>query len=128
MGTTTGFASIAPSGPDGVYSFAPNTTYTGSLSLTRINATDMEVTGTLAGPFGFATHTVTDAFDSASVGMLAFWANSNTFGSSATPGAADNGIDFSKVTVEYIVPEPASLSLLVMGLACAARPPRRPRV
>jgi|SRR5687767_13208854 hypothetical protein len=123
MGTTTGFAQLSPTGPDGAFSFAPNTTYTGSLSLTRTNATDMELTATLAGPFGLATHTVTDPFDSANVGMLAFWANSNVFGSSGTPNTADNGIDFSNVTIEFVpVPEPAAaLPLLTLFLGWATR-------
>jgi hypothetical protein len=121
MGTTTGFTQLSPTGPDGSYTFAPNTQYTGSLTLTRINATEMQLTGTL----GAATHTVTDTFDSADVGMLAFWANSNIFGSSATAGTPDNGIDFSNVQVEFIVPEPASLSLLALGFAMLARPARR---
>jgi hypothetical protein len=109
MGTTTGFAGISPTGPDGAYTFAPNTAYTGSLTLTRTNATDFQVTGTL----GAASHTVTDAFDSTSYGMLAFWANSNTFGSSSTPGEGNNGIDFSNVTIEFIpVPEPATLAMI----------------
>jgi hypothetical protein len=117
MGTTVGFTALSPSGPDGAYTFAPNTQYTGSLTLTRISATDMQITGTL----GAATHTVTDTFDSADVGMLAFWANSNLFGSSATPATADNGIDFSNVKVEFTaVPEPASLSLLTAALGWAA--------
>jgi hypothetical protein len=125
MGTTTGFASISPSGPDGAYTFAPNTTYTGSMTLTRISATDMQVTGTL----GAASHTVTDAFDSTSVGMLAFWANSATFGSSATPGEANNGIDFSNVKVEFIpIPEPATVTLFGMAaLLLAIRAGRRER-
>jgi hypothetical protein len=106
LGTTTGFTNISPSGPDGAYTFAPNTTYTGSITIERINATDFQITGAL----GAATHTVTDAFDSASFGLLAFWANSNTFGSSGTPNTADNGIDFSNVTIEFVpfVPEPAT--------------------
>jgi hypothetical protein len=114
MGTTTGFAQISPTGPDGAYTFAPNTTYTGSLTLTRTSATDMQVTSTL----GTATHSVTDPFDSASVGMLAFWANSNVFGSSATAGTADNGIDFSNVKIEFIaaVPEPSGA---VFGTLCS---------
>jgi hypothetical protein len=113
MGTTTGFTSISPSGPDGAYSFAPNTTYTGSFMITRTSATEMELTGTL----GSATHMVTDTFDSASFGMLAFWANSNVFGSSATPGAADNGIDFTNVRIEFTpIPEPSGVTL---GLAFA---------
>jgi hypothetical protein len=119
MGTTTGFTQISPTGPDGVYAFTPNTQYTGSVTLTRLSATDMQITGTL----GAVTHSVTDAFDSASVGMLAFWANSNVFGTASTPGTADNGIDFSNVKIEIIpVPEPGSLSLLAMvGLGWAAR-------
>ena len=122
MGTTTGFTSIAPSGPDGAYAFAANTAYTGSITITRLNATDLELTATL----GAATHTVNDAFDSADFGMLAFWANSNIFGSSATPDTADNGIDFSNVTIEFVpIPEPASLSVLVLGFGWAARRTRR---
>jgi hypothetical protein len=124
MGTTTGFTQIPPTGPDGAYAFAPNTTYTGSLTITRQSATDMELTGTL----GTATHTLTDAFDSANIGMLAFWSNSNLFGSSATPGEADNGIDFTNVTVEFIpIPEPASLVFVIVGGALAAWPRRARR-
>jgi hypothetical protein len=112
LGTTTGFASISPSGPDGAYVFTPNTTYVGSLEIMRISATEVRVTGTL----GTATHFVTDIFDSTDIGLLAFWANSNTFGSSSTPNTPDNGIDFTNVTIEYIpVPEPGSLSLLAVG-------------
>ena len=112
LGTTTGFTSISPSGPDGAYSFAPNTTYVGSFAIERISATEVRLTGTL----GTATHTVTDTFDSTDIGMLAFWANSNLFGSSGAPNTPDNGIDFTNVTIEYIpVPEPASLTLLAVG-------------
>jgi hypothetical protein len=123
MGTTTGFANISPSGPDGAYTFAANTSYTGSLTITRSSATEMQVTGTL----GAASHSVTDTFDSASFGMLAFWANSNIFGSSATAGTADNGIDFTNVTIEFIpIPEPASLGLA--GLAALAAAAARGRI
>jgi hypothetical protein len=111
MGTTTGFTSFT-SGPDAGYSFAANTTYTGSLTLHRIDDTQMRVSGTL----GNVTHSVTDAFDSADVGMLAFWSNSNLFGSSSTPNTPDNGIDFSNVRIE-IVPEPSAVMLVVVGVA-----------
>jgi len=112
LGTTTGFTAISPSGPDGAYTFAPNTTYTGSFAIERISTTEVRLTGTL----GSATHSVTDAFDSTDIGLLAFWANSNAFGSSGTPNTPDNGIDFTNVTIEFIpVPEPASMTLLAVG-------------
>jgi hypothetical protein len=123
MGTTAGFTNIPPTGPDGAYVFAANTTYTGSFTITRSSATEVELTGTL----GAASHTVTDIFDSADVGMLAFWSNSNLFGSSSAPNTPDNGIDFSNVTIEFIpIPEPASLVLLSMsGLLVASCRRRR---
>ena len=124
MGTTTGFTSLGD-GPNGAYTFAANTQYTGTLTLTRTGATEMTVTGTL----GAATFSIVDpTFDSTDVGMLAFWANSNVFGSSATQNTPDNGIDFSNVQVEFIpAPEPGSLSLLAIGsaLTLARRRARR---
>jgi hypothetical protein len=117
MGTTTGFTQLSPTGPDGAYSFAPNTTYTGTFTIQRISATDVQLTGTL----GSATHTVTDTFDSSSYGMLAFWANSGVFGSSGTPNTADNGIHFSNIKIEFNpVPEPATCWILVAGAVICA--------
>jgi hypothetical protein len=114
MGTTTGFTTLSPTGPDGAFTFAPNTTYTGSFTIERISATELELTGTL----GAASHSVTDVFDSANVGMLVFWANSNIFGSSSTPNTADNGIDFSHVRVEFFpIPEPSAFLLGAMALS-----------
>ena len=105
LGTTTGFTQISPTGPDGAYTIVPNTTYTGSIALTRVSPTELQITGTL----GAATHSVIDVFDSSSYGMLAFWANSNIFGSSATPNTPDNGIDFTNVTITFTpIPEPAT--------------------
>ena len=98
MGTTVGFMNLSPSGPAGAYLFAPDTEYTGSFRLTRKSATEMELTGAL----GTAAHSVTDAFDSHNVGMLAFWSNSNLFGDSNTPGDPNNGLDFSNVTIEFL--------------------------
>jgi hypothetical protein len=123
MGTTESFTQISPTGPDGAFSFTPNTPYVGSFSITRVSATEFDLTATL----GAATHTVTDTFDSDEFGMLAFWANSNTFGSSSTPNTDDNGIDFSNVTIAFIpIPEPTSLLLLcVSGLLLACRRPSR---
>ena len=124
MGTTVGFTSLGD-GPNSVYTFTPNTQYTGTLTLTRTGATEMTVTGTL----GAASFSVVDpTFDSTDVGLLAFWANSNVFGSSPTAGQADNGIDFSNVQVEFIpAPEPGTLSLLAIAstLTLARRRARR---
>jgi hypothetical protein len=120
LGTTTGFTQVMNTGPDAGYTFTPNTQYTGSLMLTRIDDTQFQITGTLGDT---TTYSVTDAFDSPSFGMLAFWANSNIFGSANTPGAADNGIDFSNVKIEYTtsVPEPTSMSVLALGLGWVIR-------
>ena len=115
LGTTTGFTSISPSGADGAYSFAANTQYTGSFTIMRTSATEVELTGTL----GAASHTVADVFDSAGFGMLAFWANANTFGVSNVPGEPDNGIDFSNVRIEFI-PVPGPATLTTAGLAMLA--------
>lgn len=114
MGTTTGFTQLSPTGPDGVYTIAANTTYTGSFAISRYSATELELTATL----GSASHTIVDTFDSASFGMLAFWANSNIFGTSSTPDTANNGIDFSNVKIEFVagIPEASSLSLALLGI------------
>jgi len=106
MGTSTGFTSLGDSA-NGLYTFAASTSYSGSLTITRSSATQLDVKGAL----GAAEFTVTDTFDSASFGFLGFWANSAVFGSSSTAGTADNGIDFTNVKIEFIaaVPEPAML-------------------
>jgi hypothetical protein len=110
MGTTTGFTQLSPTGPDGAFVIAANTTYTGSLTVVRSSATELELTATL----GDASHTITDVFDSDEFGMLAFWANSNIFGSSATPNTPNNGIDFTNVRIEFI-PEPGCVALALLG-------------
>jgi hypothetical protein len=112
MGTTTGFTNLSPTGPDGAFLFAPNTSYTGSFSIRRSSATEVELTATL----GAASHTITDVFDSVDIGMLAFWANSNIFGSSSTPNTPNNGIDFTNVRIEF-VPEPGCCVLALLGCA-----------
>jgi hypothetical protein len=123
MGTTTGFTQLSPTGVDGGYTFAANTTYTGTFTVARINATDMQLTGTL----GSYSHTNTDTFDSADIGMLAFWANSNVFGSASTSGTANNGIDFTNIQVEFLpVPEPATLTMVgIVGLLLTVQTARR---
>ena len=112
MGTNTGFTSLGD-GPGEGFTFDPNTTYTGSFSVRRVSATQMLIGGTLgATSFQLAE----DPFESASYGFLGFWANSNTFGSSSSADTADNGIDFTNVKVELIIPEPATLALFLGAL------------
>ncbi|MEM9752183.1 MAG: PEP-CTERM sorting domain-containing protein [Planctomycetota bacterium] len=112
MSTTTGFANVSPSGPDEGDFWAANTAYDGTLVVQRISATEFEYTATLNG----ITHSVVDStIDSDSFDMLAFHMNSRTFGSSNTQGEADNGLDFSNISVTFDVPEPASAMLLGLG-------------
>ena len=126
LGTTAEWISMG-SGPDANYAFAPNTQYVGVFSVTRTGADSLDIFGSLSqGATLLASHTLSDASGIANhFGLLAFWANSNVFGSSATPGAPDNGIDFSNITVELIVPEPSSAALLLTGLLLVGRSVRR---
>lgn len=117
MAQTADYASL--SGGGNIYSFAANTTYAGVLSLTRTGADTLDLTGTLLqGTTELSTYTATDSSGIVNtLGMLAFQATSGTFGSSGTPGLADNGVDFSNITIEYLpVPEPSSAALLLTGM------------
>jgi hypothetical protein len=102
------------------YSFAANTIYTGVMSVKRTGADTLDLTGTLSqGPTLLSTFTGSDSSGIVStLGMLAFQVGSATFGSSATPNTADNGIDFSNIKIEYTpVPEPSAIALLALGAA-----------
>jgi len=123
MSTTTNFAGISPSGPDEGYTFEPNTTYTGSFEITRINATEMQLRGRL----GNIVYTNTDEFDSDKFSFLGFHVNSSTFGSSSSAGDPDNGIDFSNIKIEVTtIPEP-STCVLALGALLALPGLRRRR-
>ncbi len=111
LGTNTGFTSVGDSDDKG-FTFDPNTTYTGSFSLRRLNATEMVIRSTLGGD----SFNVKDNIESTDYGFLGFWANSNTFGSTSDKSLPDNGIDFTNVTIEHIVPEPSTLALMIGAL------------
>ncbi len=115
LGTSSGFDSLGSGGDP--YSITANTTYIGTFAVTRTGADTADVTSSLLDAAGnlLSTHTESDASDIANnFGMLAFHANSNTFGLLNSPDLPDNGIDFSNVTIE-IIPEPSSLALAAFG-------------
>jgi hypothetical protein len=116
LSTTGDYTSLASGGAS--YSFAANTTYTGVFSLTRTGSDSLDLYGALyQGASLLSSTTVSDVSGIVSnIGMLAFHPNANIFGSSATVGAADNGIDFSNIKIE-VVPEPSTLILAFFGLA-----------
>jgi hypothetical protein len=115
LGTTTGFVQLTAGGS--AYVFAPNTSYTGTYSITK-TATGIDLTGSLSDGSGvLSTFTSNDSSPSTSTfDLLGFHVNANIFGSSSTVNAANNGIDFSNVKIEFTsVPEPSTLLLSGLG-------------
>ncbi len=102
LGTTSEWDSLGGSDEEaGGYKFLPNTEYLAVMSLTRTGDDSMEVFASLSqGGTELDSHIVVDEQAIANnIGMLGFWANSNTFGS--TNGVdPDNGITFSNVMIE----------------------------
>ena len=96
--TESGSFQSFPSGPDAGYQFLPNTVYAGSFTITRLSATELGLTATIGSDIYTAFDVAPDSFD---FGMLAFYVNSNVFGSSNAAGDPDNGIDFSNVAVVF---------------------------
>ena len=122
LSTTADYTTLSTGGS--LYSFAANTTYTGVLTITRTGAGSLDLTSTLfQGATQLSTYTASDASASTtSFGMLAFHANSVTFGSVSTVNTPDNGIDFSNVQIELLpVPEPSAFALLALGSAIVLR-------
>lgn len=121
LSTTTGYVGLGGGGD--VYSFLPNTQYTGVYSIER-TADGVTLAGSIslgsssASPV--STFTTTDDNGTTSTttfDMVAFHVNSNTFGSTTTAGHADNGINFSNITIDVsAVPEPG-VALIGLGFA-----------
>lgn len=119
LGTTSEWDNL-DDGPGDDYSFAANTEYQGVFSVARLGADSVEIMASLSqGDTVMTSFSVTDSASTVtSFGALAFWANSNAFGSSATPNTVNNGIDFSNIKVEILlVPEPSMAALGVLGMA-----------
>lgn len=128
LATTADFTSLGSGGS--AYTFAAGTSYTGVLSLTRTGADTLDLTTALyQGATLLSTFTATDSTGIVpSFDVLAFQVGSATFGSANTVGAANNGIDFTNINIEYVaaaVPEPASVALMLAGLALVGRFARR---
>lgn len=101
LGTTKGYSALGGGGD--AYVFEPNTAYSGVMSITRTDD-GITLSGELhSGGALLSTFSIADA-DVAmeTIGMLAFHTNSKTFGTSKDPNTADNGVDFTNVTVEVI--------------------------
>ena len=114
LGTTSEWTSIGSSSDAG-YSFAANTEYVGVMSLTRTGPDTMDIFGSLSqGATLLDSHTRTDSSGIANnIGMIGFWANSNSFGSTNSSDP-DNGITFSNIKIE-VIPEPSSAALMLLG-------------
>ena len=123
MATTSGFDnSPFTSGPDEGDFWLPNTQYSGSVTVLR-RGIGFDYTTTI----GSVTHTQTDAtIDSEVFDFLGFHNNSRTFGSTSSQGEADNGLDYSNIKIEFLVPEPTSL-VLALGAVVALPAMRRRR-
>lgn len=111
LGTTTGFVQLGAGG--NVYAFAPNTAYTGVYSITK-TASGIDLFGSLSDGSGvLSSFTSSDSSPSTlTFDLLGFHVNASIFGTSPTPNTANNGIDFSNITIETnVVPEPGALLL-----------------
>ena len=128
LGTTSEWDSLGSSSDAG-YSFSGNTDYVGVFSITRTGADSLDLFSSLSqGGTLLDSHTESDNSDIANnFGMLGFWVNSNTFGSSNSAGDPDNGLTFTNVLIESTVspiPVPAAAWLFgsaLIGLSVVRR-------
>ena len=98
INTTGGFLALG-NGEDLGYAFEANTEYTTYLEIERLENGELSITGIF---LGREFNVIDTAPLSYNFGMLALNASSGAFGSSNVPGEADNGIDLTNVTVEFI--------------------------
>jgi len=104
LGTTKGYSHLGGGGEP--YQFAPATTYTGIMSVSKLPS-GLEISGSLSqgGTILSAYKLVDENSDTNNFGMLAFHVNSKTFGSSKQPNDPDNGLDFTTVVLEVMASE-----------------------
>ncbi|MBT8137962.1 MAG: hypothetical protein KJO54_13180 [Gammaproteobacteria bacterium] len=119
LGTSGEWTSLGSSSDTG-YAFLANTSYVGVFSITRTGADSLELFSSLSLATGalLHSHTETDESDTANnFGMLGFWVNSNTFGST-TADDPDNGLTFTNVLIERtVIPVPGAAVLLLGALS-----------
>lgn len=116
LGTTGEWDSLGSSSDDG-YSITANTEYFSVMAFERTGLDTLEITGSLSqGGTLLDSHVEIDSSGIANnFGMVGFWGNSNTFGST-TGSDPDNGLTFSNFTIERsVIPEPSSAGLLLLG-------------
>lgn len=101
LGTTKGYTRLGGGGEP--YQFEPNQTYTGVMSVQKVTE-GVQISGELSqdGQVLTTFGVLDDGSDINNFGMLAFHVNSKTFGSSKTPDEVDNGLDFSRVSIEIL--------------------------
>lgn len=108
LGTTAEWTGISSSANAG-YAFLSNTDYVGVFTITRTTEDSVDLYSSLSLADGtlLDSDTASDTSNIANnFGMLGFWANSNTFGSSNAAGSPDNGLVFTNVTIESTVAQP----------------------
>ena len=101
LGTTKGYQRLGGGGSP--YQFEPNQTYTGIMSLKKVEEGAL-ISGTLtqAGDELSTFEFLDQGSDVNAFGMLAFHVNSKTFGASKEPNKPDNGLDFSNIRLEVL--------------------------
>ena len=130
-GTTSGFTTLPPSGPDLGYGFGSNSPYELSLEAelvaegVQLTATLLDVTAAESFEYVFLDdgavttgdppEAVTDGVPNTTFGYLQLHINSNQFGNTRDPDVVNNGITLTNVSVLTTVPEPASIALLALG-------------
>ena len=117
LGTTGEWTSMSNSADSG-YAFEANTDYVGVFSVERTGLDSHTVSSSLSLATGVLldSHTENDVSDIANnFGMLGFWANSNTFGSSNSAGNPDNGLIFTNVLIESTVAQALSVDIPLMA-------------
>lgn len=134
LGTASEWTTLSSSADAG-YAFLPDTDYVGVFSITRTGADSHELFSSLslAGGAVLDSHTSSDTSAIANnFGMLGFWVNSNTFGSSNSAGTTDNGLIFTNVLIEstavaaplvqkYEIPLPVWALILLSASMLGAR-------